>query len=152
MLNSPLSDNELVPLELLQSPHVGLAGIHRGLLLGAGAGGLSPEIVIDSLTRGLKETSNTDSRLVIYILDEGVFRRVSSSPARNSRGKLSSERASGTLRVFISYCHSSPNHERWVEELGRSLRKNGIDARLDIWHLRRGMDLPQCMTNELALS
>jgi hypothetical protein len=56
------------------------------------------------------------------------------------------------MRVFISYCHTSPEHEKWVESLGTFLRESGIDARLDIWHLRRGMDLPQFMTNELTLA
>jgi hypothetical protein len=119
-------------------------------LLGAGAGGLTPEVVVNSLGRGFKSSANPDSRLVIYVLDEGVFRRLSTVP----KNELLEKRATPEqpIRVFISYCHSSPKHEKWVEELGCSLRENGIDARLDIWNLRRGMDLPQFMTNELALA
>src|SRR5262249_30003824 len=32
------------------------------------------------------------------------------------------------------------------------LRSNGIEARLDVWHLRPGMDLPQWMCTELSLA
>jgi hypothetical protein len=119
-------------------------------LLGAGAGGLAAEVVIDSLTRGFKLSANADSRLVIYVLDEGVFRRLSTAPKNELPHKQAVPEQ--PIRVFISYCHSSPKHEKWVEELGCSLRENGIDARMDIWNLRRGMDLPQFMTNELALA
>jgi hypothetical protein len=56
------------------------------------------------------------------------------------------------MRVFVSYSHTSPEHEEWVKRLGTFLRDSGIDARLDIWNLRHGMDLPQFMTNELALA
>jgi hypothetical protein len=55
-------------------------------------------------------------------------------------------------RVFVSYSHSSPEHEEWVTTLGEFLRENGVDARLDAWHLRRGVDLAQFMTNELTLA
>jgi TIR domain len=56
------------------------------------------------------------------------------------------------IRVFISYSHTSPQHEKWVESLATFLRNNGVDARLDVWHLRYGMDLAQFMTNELNLA
>jgi TIR domain len=46
----------------------------------------------------------------------------------------------------------SPEHEQWVEGLYTFLRQHGIDARLDVWHLRHGMVLPQFMTNELSLA
>ncbi len=37
----------------------------------------------------------------------------------------------------------------WVFDLAKKLCANGVDARLDRFHLRAGMDLPQWMTNEL---
>jgi hypothetical protein len=55
-------------------------------------------------------------------------------------------------RVFISYSHTSHEHEEWVLALASFLRQNGVDARLDQSHLRHGMDLAQFMTNELALA
>lgn len=42
--------------------------------------------------------------------------------------------------VFISYRWSSPAHEEWVLAFATSLRQNGVDAKLDKWHLRPGQD------------
>ena len=44
-------------------------------------------------------------------------------------------------KVFISYSHDSPEHRRWVSELGAKLRHNGIDAILDQWDLGLGDDM-----------
>ncbi len=38
-------------------------------------------------------------------------------------------------KVFISYSHDSPEHKQWVSELAAGLRRNGVDAILDQWHL-----------------
>lgn len=124
-------------------------------LLGAGAGGLQSEFVVQGLTDGFKETADPDASLVIYVLHRQVFDRISADTSRK-RGR-SSTRSTPTdtkkpIRVFVSYSHSSPDHEKWVESLATFLRQNGVDARLDAWHLRRGMDLPQWMTNELGLA
>ncbi len=48
-------------------------------------------------------------------------------------------------KVFISYSHDSPEHKRWVSELGAKLRHNGIDAMLDQWDLGPGDDVTQFM-------
>ena len=117
-------------------------------LLGAGAGGLNSETVVKELTDGFKRNAHPDATLVIHVLHSQVFEKL-------SRGVSEFEprdTPEAPIRVFISYCHTSPEHEKWVEALGTFLRENGVDARLDIWHLRRGMDLPQFMTNELALA
>lgn len=44
-------------------------------------------------------------------------------------------------KVFISYSHDSPEHKRWVSEIGAKLRHNGIDAILDQWDLGPGDDI-----------
>jgi TIR domain len=49
----------------------------------------------------------------------------------------------------LSYTHASEQHQEWVKELATFLRENGINARLDAWHLHLGADLAQWMTNEL---
>ena len=46
-------------------------------------------------------------------------------------------------KVFISYSHDSPEHKRWVSELGAKLRRNGVDAILDQWELKLDQDLTQ---------
>ena len=48
-------------------------------------------------------------------------------------------------KVFIAYSHDSPEHKRWVSELGVKLRHNGVDAILDQWDLGPGDDITQFM-------
>jgi len=52
-------------------------------------------------------------------------------------------------KVFISYSHDSADHKKWVLELATTLRDRGIDAVLDQWDLKPGMDLPQFMEQNL---
>lgn len=52
-------------------------------------------------------------------------------------------------RVFISYSWKDEGVKSWTLELAKRLCENGVDARLDRFHLRPGMDLPQWMTNEV---
>jgi hypothetical protein len=55
-------------------------------------------------------------------------------------------------RVLISYTGSSTENQQWVDELFRYLRANGVNARLDTYFLRPGMDTVQWMCNELDLA
>lgn len=55
-------------------------------------------------------------------------------------------------KVFISYSHDSPEHKRWVSELGAKLRHNGIDAILDQWDLGPGDDITLFMESGLKNS
>ena len=48
-------------------------------------------------------------------------------------------------KVFISYSHDSPEHKRWVLELGAKLRHNGVDVVLDRWDLTPGDNFTQFM-------
>jgi TIR domain len=43
-------------------------------------------------------------------------------------------------KLFISYCWSSPEHERWVLQLAEGLVSQGIDVILDKWNLLPGHD------------
>ena len=123
-------------------------------LLGAGAGRLRSEQVVESLSTGFKSSADHGATLTISVLHRDVFERIrgESDEARTSQRVPTAKEQPRPLRVFVSYSHTSPTHEAWVESIATYLRQNGIDARLDIWHLRRGMDLPQWMTNELALA
>jgi hypothetical protein len=121
-------------------------------LLGAGAGRLRSDLVVEVLVKGFKKEAHPDGQLVLHVLDRDNFDRLLSRPIKTSELLRGSQNNFTAMRVFISYCHTSPEHEKWVESLGTFLRESGIDARLDIWHLRRGMDLPQFMTNELTLA
>lgn len=133
--------NERPTIRLVSSP-----------LLGAGAGGLQSEVVVDALSAGFKSTAHRDARMVIHVLHENVFERLTTRSSHKPPVESAEGETGKATRVFISYCRTSPEHEEWVEGLGTFLRENGVDARLDLWHLRRGMDLPQFMTNELVLA
>lgn len=124
-------------------------------LLGAGAGGLQSEKVISSLKKGFGSVSNSESTLVINILHKSVFDRVSDyfKGVKHEVEKSTYEsELNKHVRVFISYTKTDEAHHKWTKELATFLRKNGIDARIDVWHLKTGMDLPQFMTNELSLA
>ena len=43
-------------------------------------------------------------------------------------------------KVFISYSHDTPEHKRWVSELGVKLRHRGVEIILDQWDLHPGDD------------
>ncbi len=116
-------------------------------LLGAGAGGLRSETVVQSLSGGFQDNAVDDASLVIHVLHRSVFDRL-----RGGVASVTEERPQTPQRVFISYSGTSERHSRWVAELATFLRQNGVDARLDLWHLRKGMDLPQWMANELDLA
>jgi len=53
-------------------------------LLGAGAGGVQSETVVDALSHGFKQTAVAASRLVIHVLHQSVFDRLQGvgSPAK----------------------------------------------------------------------
>lgn len=120
-------------------------------LLGAGAGGLSSEIVIQSLSDGFQETAAKEAVLTIHILHESVYDRLTHGHTLRETPTPKPPPSKPT-RVFISYSGTSDRHKKWVADLGTFLRANGVDARLDQWHLRKGMDLPQWMTNELEMA
>ena len=118
-------------------------------LLGTGAGGLPYEPVVECLRDGFRKTAHKDATLTISVLEQSIFRRLQ---ARHEIDLSTRSSKNSHLRVFISYSHGTPEEDRWIVELATFLREHGIDARLDVWHLRRGMDMPQFMTNELALA
>jgi hypothetical protein len=50
-----------------------------------------------------------------------------------------------TPRVFVSYSHESADHKNWVLRLASDLRRQGIDAILDVWDLKPGEDVTRFM-------
>lgn len=51
-------------------------------------------------------------------------------------------------RVFISYAWEDDEYRDWVERLARRLRDNGVEARLDKWHLEEGDTVARFMNRE----
>jgi hypothetical protein len=115
-------------------------------LLGAGAGGLEEQKVVGALKRGFLAGSDGGASLIIHVLEKPTFERL--KVHREARSPNTNE----TLRVFISHTSQSAKASEWVMQLALYLLDHGIQARLDKLHLRRGMDLPQWMCNELALA
>jgi hypothetical protein len=125
---------------------------HKGVmaiaapLLGAGAGGLQSELVVTALQEGFSLTASGEACMTISVLHKDVFERI-----RTSRRRLANP-SHCSPRVFISHTSRTKEQADWVMELALYLIEKGIQARLDKFHLRRGMDLPQWMCNELALA
>ena len=119
-------------------------------LLGTGAGGLSNEVVVRHLRQGFLATASDRVTLNIFVLEEGPFRQLEQI-FRSEHEALAVAAATRRepIRVFISYTKTDVGHAGWVKALATFLRDNGVDARLDVWHLRRGMQLAQWMCNEL---
>src|SRR5262249_4408358 len=84
--------------------------------------------------------------LVIHVLQKDVFERL-----RGGHRAIKGKPRQG-LRVFISHTSRVEEAVEWVKQLALFLIDHGIQARLDKFHLRLGMDLPQWMCNELALA
>lgn len=115
-------------------------------LLGAGAGGLQSEKVVAALRDGFLSTADSGASLVVHVLHQDVFDRL-----RGNRTNLKGS-PSPPLRVFISHTSDTPDQQEWVKQLALYLIDRGIQARLDKFHLRRGMDLSQWMCNEISLA
>jgi hypothetical protein len=115
-------------------------------LLGAGAGGLQSEKVVAALRQGFEELASDAACLSIAILHKDVYERL-----RAHRPTIAG-RSQCFPRVFISHTSRTKADEEWVINLALYLIDKGIQVRLDKFHLRRGMDLPQWMCNELALA
>lgn len=53
-------------------------------------------------------------------------------------------------KIFISYSHDTQEHKDWVLNLATRLRKNGVDAILDIWNLDLGSNIAQFIEEGLS--
>lgn len=58
------------------------------------------------------------------------------------------EEAKTPPKVFISYSWESDEHKLWVRTLAERLTDNGVNARLDQWHIVPGQSLTQFMEIE----
>jgi hypothetical protein len=115
-------------------------------LLGTGAGGLDAENVVEALREGFISRAGQGTTLVIHVLDDGVYQRI------KARRRSSHAEQRKPLRVFISHTSKTAAACDWVEALALYLIEQGVQARLDRFHLRRGMDLAQWMSNELSMA
>lgn len=57
---------------------------------------------------------------------------------------------SKNYKVFISYCWSNPEHEKWVCNLAERLMNDGVVVVLDKWDLKEGQDKNAFMESMLS--
>lgn len=111
--------------------------------LGTGVGRLDHFDIIEIY----KDTFNTKSRTFnLYIPDKEIASQLSGIKLQQETLPDFTEK---NPRVFISYSWNDISVQNWVLNLATDLCANGVDARLDRFHLKPGMDLPQWMTNEV---
>ncbi|MCI8772243.1 MAG: TIR domain-containing protein [Lachnospiraceae bacterium] len=111
-------------------------------LLGTGAGRMQPQDSFEALKAQFVDTSSICLNVFAYSAD--VYNKINYQKKNNKYIK--------NPRVFISYAGNDQSNSIWVKKLASKLRENGVDARLDIFHLKPGQDLPQWMTNELVMA
>lgn len=112
-------------------------------LLGTGSGHMQPQESFEILKTHF-ENSNS-----IYLNVFAYSAEIYSKLSHRSTGNAG---AIKNPRVFISYAGNDPVNRLWVKDLAGKLRRNGVDARLDMFHLKPGQELPQWMTNELMMA
>ncbi|MXW49026.1 MAG: SUMF1/EgtB/PvdO family nonheme iron enzyme [Gammaproteobacteria bacterium] len=54
-----------------------------------------------------------------------------------------------STKVFVSYSWDDENHKAWVSRLAADLRRDGVETRLDIWHVELGDPLAVFMEREI---
>jgi hypothetical protein len=115
-------------------------------LLGSGAGGMTPIQSFESLS-DMFATAD-DITFNIFCFTREVYQNVTATASRPPITQTTVRHP----RVFISYTGNDKQNAAWVKELAGALRANGVDARIDVFHLKPGFDLPQWMTNEVILA
>lgn len=110
-------------------------------LLGSGAGGLSDIASFTALRSVFESAEDLDAN--VFCLDMDSYRTIANTLPKEVTNSVRSP------RVFISYASNARSNAQWVRRLAEELRGQGVDARLDLFHLKPGDDLPQWMTNEV---
>lgn len=113
-------------------------------LLGTGAGGLSAKISYNIMREEFENISNI--LLCVYAYSEKMYFELTEDNKLTVNDKIKNP------RVFISYTGIDAKNRNWVKSFACKLRESGVDARLDMFHLKPGQDLPQWMTNELIMA
>lgn len=113
-------------------------------LLGTGNGGLSATSSYNIMKKEFEHDS--EILLCVYALKEDMYKELFDETRIMHSGGVRNP------RVFISYASVDIENRAWVKKFACRLRKCGINARLDMFHLKPGQDLPQWMTNELIMA
>lgn len=108
-------------------------------------GAASDKLLAEDSFKVMKEVFGEDDTTIfcIYTESEVIYKRLTEID------QLSHEKRLKHPRVFISYTGKDAANKEWVIHFAEKLRENGVNARLDVFHLKPGMDLPQFMTDEV---
>lgn len=113
-------------------------------LLGTGAGRLPVQTSYEIIKSQFEK--DTDLLLCVYAFSDEIYDELLEEKDTDNEGVIKNP------RVFISYTGTNNKNRDWVKGFACRLRKNGVDARVDMFHLKPGQDLPQWMTNELIMA
>lgn len=113
-------------------------------LLGTGAGGLSAKVSYDVMESEFLDDSSLS--LCVYVISPYMYHELISEKKTEQNNCIKNP------RVFISYTGDDLQNRKWVKDFACRLRGCGVNARLDMFHLKPGQDLPQWMTNELIMA
>ncbi|MDD2540963.1 MAG: toll/interleukin-1 receptor domain-containing protein [Desulfuromonadaceae bacterium] len=119
-------------------------------LLGSGSGRLSEHESFEALVKSLNSTEDKEVIYEIFTPSLSVYDNLRAAYPDFVEKK--EDKKPTNPRVFVSYAGDDQVNAKWVKELAINLRQNGVDARLDKFHLKPGTDLPQWMTNELIMA
>lgn len=119
-------------------------------LLGTGAGRLSEYQVVETMGKIFSSADGNSTIFDVFTPSREIFDSLSTSYPGLIQKAV--EEKLNHPRVFISYTGDDKENSKWVKALTVKLRENGVDARLDRFHLKPGMDLPQWMTNEVIMA
>lgn len=113
-------------------------------LLGSGAGNMSPQDSFEAIK--LVFANERNIIVNVYALSSKSYNQLKSGFDDNSTPDIKNP------RVFISYTGKDIKNGEWAKKLADKLRASGVDARIDVYHLKPGFDLPQWMTNEIIMA
>lgn len=113
-------------------------------LLGTGAGKLAAKTSYNIMKAEFENDSSVS--LCVYVFSEDIYNELVAENISTFSSEIKNP------RVFISYTSSDIKNRNWVKDFACKLRKYGVNARLDMFHLKPGQDLPQWMTNELIMA
>jgi len=139
---SSLEAIEIIINKVVQFSKEEKIGIVNLPILGTGAGKLDYNNVIEIYINKLESSLTVFN---VYIPDKQIAKVFIEKYNKN----LKNYEITHNPRVFISYSWGDNNVQKWVIELVNELCKNGVNARVDKYHLKPGFDLPQWMTDEL---
>ena len=112
-------------------------------VLGTGAGKLNHSKVIDLYNKRLLDSKITFNVYIPEKVIATIYKNIGTIEKSGSEFNIDNP------RVFISYAWGDKDIQNWALELTKKLCANGINARIDKYHLRPGFDMPQWMTDEI---